>query len=73
VLVDVGDRRFEAIAGRLSEVEAKHALHSYACQYPSAFRNLAGAMTERQLLGMSDDYRTLAHAIRLIALRPLHG
>jgi deazaflavin-dependent oxidoreductase (nitroreductase family) len=72
VLVDVGDRRFEAIAARLSEAEAKRALRDYACRYPPAFRSLAAAMTERQLLGLSNDYRTLAHAIRLIALRPLY-
>jgi deazaflavin-dependent oxidoreductase (nitroreductase family) len=72
VLVDVGDRRFEAIAARLSEAEAKRALRDYACRCPPAFRNLVGAMTERQLLGLSNDYRTLAHAIRMIALRPLH-
>jgi deazaflavin-dependent oxidoreductase (nitroreductase family) len=72
VLVDVGDRRFEAIAARLSEAEAKHALRDYACRCPSAFRSLAGAMTERQLLGLSNDYRALAHALRMIALRPLH-
>lgn len=72
VLVDVADRRFEAIAARLSEAEAKHALRDYACRCPSAFRNLAGAITKRQLRGLSGDYRALAHAIRLIALRPLH-
>jgi deazaflavin-dependent oxidoreductase (nitroreductase family) len=73
VLVDVEDRRFEAIAARLSEAEAKRALRVYACRCPSAFRDLAGAMAERQLLGLSDDYRALAHALRLIALRPLQG
>jgi deazaflavin-dependent oxidoreductase (nitroreductase family) len=73
VLVDVGARRFEAIAARLSEAEAKRALRVYACRCPSAFRDLAGAMAERRLRGLSDDYRGLAHALRLIALRPLQG
>jgi hypothetical protein len=71
VLADVGDRRFEAIAARLPEAKAQKILHNYACQYPSAFRNLVGTMIEWQRIGL-DDYQMLAHAIRLIVLRPLH-
>jgi deazaflavin-dependent oxidoreductase (nitroreductase family) len=72
VLVEVGHRRFEAIAARLSESEAKRVLRDYACRCPSAFHYLAGTMALQQLPGLYDDYQTLAHAIRLIALRPLH-
>jgi deazaflavin-dependent oxidoreductase (nitroreductase family) len=73
VLVDVGDRCFEAIAARLSEAEAKHALQRYACRYPFVLRNLANASIGRHRIGMCDDYSALAHALRMIALRPVHG
>ena len=73
VLVDVGDRCFEAIATRLSEAEAKHALQRYACRYPFVLRTLANARTGQHRIGMCDDYSALAHAIRMIALRPVHG
>lgn len=73
VLVHVGSQRFEAIATRLSESDVRRALRDYACRYPSAFRTLAGTMAQRQSLSMSDDFRSLAHTIQMIALRPLHS
>jgi len=73
VLVDVRDRRFEAVAADMSEVEAKHALWGYACRYPFALRNVTITTTGQHVIGMCGDYRSLAYAIRLVALRPLHG
>jgi deazaflavin-dependent oxidoreductase (nitroreductase family) len=58
VLVDVEDHRFEAIAVRLSEAEAKSALRDYACQCPFALHSLISILTERQLHGLSDSYRS---------------
>ena len=70
VVVDVGRRRFEATAERMSEVEAELAFRDYARRHPWAFRNLGRVMTGQRLAGREDDYRKLARSIPLITLRP---
>ena len=70
VLVDARGRRFEATAERLAQELATNEARNYARRHPSAFRALAGRMIGRPLTGTEEDYRELARAVPMVALRP---
>lgn len=70
VIVQVGRRRLEAFAKRLTEAEAERELRDYAARYPRAFRFLASLIAGQHLSHTEADFRTLAQSFPLVALRP---
>jgi deazaflavin-dependent oxidoreductase (nitroreductase family) len=67
--VNVGGRRFEATATRLSVAEAQQALLDYARHHPATFRALAKLMIGQRLQGTEEDCLLLAQSVPLVALR----
>ncbi|GIK42910.1 MAG: nitroreductase [Chloroflexota bacterium] len=70
VFVNVGGRRFEAMARRLSVAEAQQALLDYARHHPATFRTLAWLMTSQRLQAAEEDCFLLAQSVPLVALQP---
>jgi deazaflavin-dependent oxidoreductase (nitroreductase family) len=70
VLVDVGRRRFEATAWRLPAAEAEGWFRDFARRRPFEFRTLVRMATGQGPTRTDDDYRTLARAVPVVALRP---
>jgi len=70
VVVDARGRRFEATAERIAQEHATNVARDYARRHASAFRALAGRMIGRPLTGTEEDYRELARAVPMVALRP---
>jgi deazaflavin-dependent oxidoreductase (nitroreductase family) len=68
VTVNVGSRRFETDARRLSIDEAARALGAYAIRHPIAFRQLSRFMVGEKLGASPEDVRKLAERIPLVAL-----
>jgi deazaflavin-dependent oxidoreductase (nitroreductase family) len=71
VTITVGTQSRPALAVRLSETEATHALFAYAWQHPFAFRQMTRLITGQKISGLAENVRALARAIPLIALRPV--
>jgi deazaflavin-dependent oxidoreductase (nitroreductase family) len=73
VMIQVGTRRFAAMAQRLPLDSACQVLLAYAHCYPTAFRALTKMMIGRRLQGTQEACRTLAQVVPVVALRPQHG
>ena len=69
VQVQVGRRRFAAVAERLPPKEAEQALRRYARRNPRAFRALVQLLTGRQVETEAQACRDLAAQVPLVALR----
>jgi deazaflavin-dependent oxidoreductase (nitroreductase family) len=69
VFVNIGGRRFEATARRLSVTEAQQALLDYAQHHPATFRTLARLMIGQRLQGTEEDCLLLAQSVPLVALQ----
>ncbi len=69
VVVQTGNRKFQAVAERLSVAEATRILCDYARRHPSAFRKIGKLMLGRQMDATEEDCRRVAELIPLVALR----
>jgi deazaflavin-dependent oxidoreductase (nitroreductase family) len=71
VKVNVGKRRFEAIAGRVPILEGQRTLISYARRHPSLFQTLTKLMVGRRLQATEKDCLALAQSVPVLALVPV--
>ena len=71
VCVDVGFRRFRAIAETLPVETAVSMIADYARRFPFPFRQLAKFMTGRLMTGTMEECVHLANSAPLVALKPL--
>ncbi|MGD2159491.1 MAG: nitroreductase family deazaflavin-dependent oxidoreductase [Anaerolineales bacterium] len=69
VIVQVGRKRVEAVAERLSQEDAEREILDYARRYPRLLRALARLMGY-QLEDSEQDYRALARLVPVVAFRP---
>jgi deazaflavin-dependent oxidoreductase (nitroreductase family) len=69
-IINVGRRRLNVKADRLSVDQSERWLLSYAQKHPRTFRELARIMTGESLTGTSDDCHRLAEAVPVVAFRP---
>src|SRR5579872_4521593 len=69
VVINVGSRRFHALATRLSSEEAELKILDYARRYPVAIRVLPRMMGYK-VDGTEADFRALAHMGIVVAFRP---
>lgn len=70
VVVQVGNRRFEATATRLSVAAAERELLDYAHRHPIAFRELSSLMTGQRLKRSEENCQRMAQLIPLVVLYP---
>ena len=75
VVVQVGNRRFRAVAARLPLEQAARTLHDYAVKHPLAFRQLSGLLmgSSRRLDATMADCTALAKVVPLVELRPMRA
>lgn len=69
VMIQVGRRQTEAIAERLSPLEAENELIDYARRHPNAIKNLARILGYN-LDGSEDNYRALSQVMPIVAFHP---
>lgn len=69
VVIDVGRRRFRALATRIAPEEAELKVLDYARRNPVAIRVLP-RMLGYQLDGSEEDFRALAHMSIVVAFQP---
>jgi deazaflavin-dependent oxidoreductase (nitroreductase family) len=69
VIVQVGRKRVEAVAERLSQENAEREILDYARRYPRLLRALARLMGY-QLEDSEQDYRALARLVPVVAFYP---
>jgi deazaflavin-dependent oxidoreductase (nitroreductase family) len=69
VVIDVGRRRLNVKAERLSIDQAEQWLLNYARDHPRTFHELARFMTGKNLNGTPEDCRLLAEAVPVVAFR----
>ena len=70
VTVNIGHRRFEAVAARLTVEEAADELCDYAAHHPDTFRQLTRMMVGVQPDGGAVDCVALAGIVPLVSLTP---
>ncbi len=68
VEIVVGNRHSNAVAGRLTNLQAAAVLHEYAEQHPFAFRELAGLFVESQIHNPDVLIKLMADKIPLLEL-----
>ena len=71
VNVQVKNRRFDALAGNISQEEAIENLWTYAQKYPTAFTQLIKTMLGEGLPPTRETCQKLAEVVPLVALRPV--
>lgn len=71
VKVNVGRRRFKAMARRASILEAQRTLLSYARRHRLVFQTLANVIVRRRLRATDEDCLTLAQSVPVLALVPV--
>ena len=69
VLIQVGSRRMETVAVRLSPAEGQRELLDYARRYPFAFRAITRRMLGQPVAATEEECLRLAQLVPLIALR----
>lgn len=71
VEVQVGNKSFEAEAGRTSREEAGRVLWEYAQKHPIAFRELTFIMLGERLPAARETCRRIAESVPVISLKPI--
>ena len=68
--VDVGFRRFEAIARVTPDDLGAGVLYDYACRYPAVFEKLTKTLTGEELSGTREECSQLVQLAPMVSLQP---
>lgn len=71
VVVNVGDKRFEAIAFQITSEAAESVISKYAYQHPKAFRILSKRILGADLRITKTSFEKLAAYLPVICLQPI--
>ena len=70
VRVDVGFRRYQALAEPTSEEQTAQVLYEYANKFPAAFKQIAKTLTGETLSGTLEECARMAKFAPMVSLRP---
>ena len=70
VTINVGHRRFDALAIQLPVDEAECEFHDYARRHRLAFAELSAMMLGQRLTGTAEDFAYLARSVPLVVFKP---